>query len=593
MSDAPPPVFVRYQSLLGALRRGEGDQTALLKRVSELISLLDLSLAMSSGRSFDAAIESALLVLLAELGASRGCIFIRQGDGQFRIRASRGMNLPEPRDYDLRGLESGRIATGQDDPGHADLLRTLALNTLCPVVRNGATLAVLGIGPRLDQQPLDEDAYAFLHCVAACAETLIENGLNNETMGALNARLSRKVFELDSLFDLNRELAASFDEEAIKNVALSTAMGHLLVTRCALLLDGPGGLYLAHQKGLRGDLKVLSLQAAESKALFKNLGRAASSAAMPDGPLKAAFTAERLTHVVPLSLGGGIQGLLALSDRPNGKPLGAEDYDYLYMLGRQTLAAIENVRLHQMRIEKLRQDRELEIAREIQQSLFPPAFKRVPGWDFWAETRSCRQVGGDYYDVLHLESGRMAAVIADVSGKGPPASILMASVHAFIHALAGTVDLTELVQRLNRFLYTCTQTNRFVTFLILDFGLDDRKIRYINAGHVPPFWFRARGRADRLESGGPALGVIDAATFEIGHIEMTRGERLVLVTDGVTEARTPDDQEFGDERVIALQGRCDALDAERHIGALLAAVSAWEGAAGCSDDLTALVLRAC
>ena len=135
----------------------------------------------------------------------------------------------------------------------------------------------------------------------------------------------------------------------------------------------------------------------------------------------------RFGLVVPLTAGETVCGLLAVGERLSGKPFREEDFDYALALARQTQAALEGARLHQVALEKERQDRELQIAQEIQRVLFPRSTPSLEGFELAAESRPCHQVGGDYYDFIPLDGGRLGVVIADVSGKGTPASILMAS----------------------------------------------------------------------------------------------------------------------------------------------------------------------
>ena len=162
-----------------------------------------------------------------------------------------------------------------------------------------------------------------------------------------------------------------------------------------------------------------------------------------------------------------------------------------------------------MRIEKERQDRDLQIARQIQQSLFPPDAAAGRGFELAAISRSCYEVGGDYYDFIPLDGGRLAMVIADVSGKGTPASIMMASVHASLQAMAGTAPPTQLLERLNRFLYENTQASRYVTLFYGELDPERRTLIYVNAGHVPPYLLRADGREERLRVGGPVIGLLE------------------------------------------------------------------------------------
>jgi sigma-B regulation protein RsbU (phosphoserine phosphatase) len=243
-------------------------------------------------------------------------------------------------------------------------------------------------------------------------------------------------------------------------------------------------------------------------------------------------------------------------------------------------------------LEKERQDRELQIAQGIQRSLFPRDRPVVEGLDLAAESRPCHQVGGDYYDFIPLDGGRLALVVADVSGKGTPASILMASVHASLRATAGATAPADLLGRLNRFVCASTQDSRYVTLFYGEFDPSTRRFRYVNCGHIPPCLVRAGGEVERLREGGPVIGLLGEAVYDEGEVELGAGDLLAIVTDGVTEALSPGEEEFGDGRV------CESLkgaegSAAGALRTLVDAVKGWTGPAeGFDDDLTALIMRA-
>jgi sigma-B regulation protein RsbU (phosphoserine phosphatase) len=261
-------------------------------------------------------------------------------------------------------------------------------------------------------------------------------------------------------------------------------------------------------------------------------------------------------------------------------------------LARQAQAALESVRLHRVELEKQRQDGEMQIAREIQLSLFPKSFPEVPGFEIAARSDACHEVGGDHYDVIPLATGRIAFVIADVSGKGAPASLLMASVHAWLRALAGSESPSHLASRLNRFLYENTQANRYVTMFYAELDAESRRLTYVNAGHVPPYRRGWEGSEARLEEGGPVLGLIEDAPFSEGETILEPGEIVTLVTDGVTEATRGADEEFGDARCWEVLRQCGRRSAGEMVTAVTSAVSEWIGGEKAADDLTVIVLKA-
>jgi sigma-B regulation protein RsbU (phosphoserine phosphatase) len=168
----------------------------------------------------------------------------------------------------------------------------------------------------------------------------------------------------------------------------------------------------------------------------------------------------------------------------------------------------------------------------------------------------------------------------------------MASVHASLRALAGTMDPAALMERLNRFLYDSTQAHRYATMFYGELDAASRRLTFVNAGHVPPCLLRASGEEVRLTCGGPVVGLLEDVSFEIGTLELGPGDLLAVVSDGVTEAMSPEDREFGERRLFESLRRSRSGGAEDVLGAIVDAVHAWTGPAGCGDDLTAVVLKA-
>jgi sigma-B regulation protein RsbU (phosphoserine phosphatase) len=575
------PVVFQYQQALDTFRR-EGREPPLLKRMSELISLLDLTTTLNSPLSRDEILEAALLIVMGELQATRGGLFVRSPRGGFELRASRG--LPKGMETGaLEALEGDRVVQG------SEATLALGLEIVCPVVKGGRTIAFLGLGKRADGSAYGDPEAAFLRSVAACAATPIENGLMYQELHRLNQRLEVSVFQLRNLFEIAQELTSSLDEETIKNLVTTALMGHLLVSRCALYLGGPLGLALAHGRGVHGLPGIV--KEGDARAALGSLSGVLPVRDLPAGSLRDALLQNRLSLAIPMGLGGAPTGLVAISERVSGTPFTGEDLEFATTLLRQATAALETVHLHEVRLLKQKQDRDLQIAREIQQSLFPRTRLETPGFDMAAISLPCFAVGGDLYDLIPLEGERVGLAIADVSGKGTPASLLMASLHASLRALAGTLAPKVLVERVNRFLCESTQDNRFATLFYGELEAGTRRLTYVNAGHIPPVWLRRGKPPDRLTCGGPVLGLLEDASFEVGEAELGRGDLVAMVTDGATEALSPAEEEFGDERVFAALEAGTGSAAER-VRSLVAAVQAWTGAAGITDDLTALVLKA-
>lgn len=587
---AAPAAPLPYQTLLDQIRRGEPDQATLLRRVSELVSLVDLVGTLGSGLTSEQILESALLIVMGQLQCTRGALLVRSGSA-YRVQAGRGLPAGAPREVTME-LSADAGVLGREAAAARALLEALDLDIVCPVVKAEAPVAAIALGGRAGGRGFGGDEADFLRTVAACAAAPLESGLIYQELRRLNRRLSVKVFQLHSLFDISRELVASLDEDAILQVLSAALMGHLMATRCAIYLPGAGGLRLAHERGTRLPDEARHVPRREASAVLAGLRSAVPVGALPEGALREALLSARMALAVPVGMEGVPEGVLAVGERASGEPFADEDLEFAITLARQGAAALQTVRLHRVRVQKQRQDRELQIARGIQQSLFPAVRPVMDGYDLAATSIPCYEVGGDYYDFIPLPGGRWALAVADVSGKGTPASLLMASVHAWLRALAGTAAPAMLMERLNRFLCESTEPHRYVTFFYAELDPHQQRLVYVNGGHVPPFLLRADGGRERLLHGGPALGLIEDGSYEPGQAALEPGDVLALVTDGVTETVSPEEQEPGDTFVFDALASARGADAVGILDALVRAVQGWAGAAGCADDLTALILKA-
>ena len=235
------------------------------------------------------------------------------------------------------------------------------------------------------------------------------------------------------------------------------------------------------------------------------------------------------------------------------------------------------------------QEEELQRAREIQESLLPKEIPQLPGFEVASAWQPARAVGGDYFDVLKLGENRLAICIADVSGKGVPAALLMANVQASLRASVRDLDSPARVcSIINGMLCESIAADKFVTFFCGVLDAASSTFRYCNAGHPYPILVSS-GAVRTLDQGGAVLGVFPAWTYEDSSVDLISGDRLLLFTDGITEAEGPQGEEFGMEKVAAFAKAHAANSAARINQQLLAQVSDFCGAQF-RDDATLLVL---
>ncbi len=245
--------------------------------------------------------------------------------------------------------------------------------------------------------------------------------------------------------------------------------------------------------------------------------------------------------------------------------------------------------------DRLSLKRDLEVAREIQNAMLPDGTWSGPGVEAFGLTKPANTVGGDFYDILPRPDGTVLIALGDVAGKASPAALLMALLLAILRTLVDEgLPLTALVQRLNVQVSRHAPASRFITLFLASFEPSTGRLEFVNAGQTPPLLRRQNGSIERLMSGGVALGMFEGSTYEAGELQMNPGDALLLYSDGLTEAESPDGQPFdeaGLERTLALYAGAYQKSAAAELGrAVFDAVERHRRDQRLQDDLTVLVL---
>ncbi len=236
--------------------------------------------------------------------------------------------------------------------------------------------------------------------------------------------------------------------------------------------------------------------------------------------------------------------------------------------------------------------RELEIARDVQRELLPRTFPKMSGLELSGACHPAIGVGGDYYDFLTFSEDHIGLVIADVSGKGIPAALLMAGLQASVRSLAvPSRSPSEVNRRLNEMLYRSTSSSRYATFFLGMYDARSRILTYSNAGHYPPLHMGSAG-THRLEADGIPIGLLPEAEYREGQRQMHAGDLLVLYTDGIIEAPDADDREFGEARLIDILEKNRDKNLDEMVFIVLHELARWTGGGPGHDDATLVLARA-
>jgi sigma-B regulation protein RsbU (phosphoserine phosphatase) len=385
--------------------------------------------------------------------------------------------------------------------------------------------------------------------------------------------------------------------EAVRSVVAYDAAGIFVLNRSVPLADHPRGHLIGGvatvgfaQEPTLDDPMLLSGQ-----GIVGHVIRTGETVVTPDVSRDPRYVVGRDTTrsevAVPIVSNQQVVGALNLeSDRLGA--FSAGDAEMLESFAVAAALSIEKALLHQQLIEKQRIEQQLKIAGDVQAALLPASAPDVPGYDMAGVNLPTWDIGGDYFDYLPLDGGRVGLVIGDVSGKGVPAALIMATFRA---ALRGGVqrddDLRRIMIGLNDLLGESIGTARFVTAVYAVLDPDTGRLTYVNCGHNPPVILRADGGREALERGGPALGMWGTADFEVAETRLDPGDILVLYTDGVVELTDATDDEYGLhrlERVVREHARLAAADI---VDRVTAATRAFADREGYADDFTLVIAK--
>ena len=295
---------------------------------------------------------------------------------------------------------------------------------------------------------------------------------------------------------------------------------------------------------------------------------------------------------VPLQTNDRVIGIIYV-DTPNLlRQFTREDLNLLTVMANVAAIRVEHARLAEE--ERLLQlmGKELQQAAEIQRGLLPTDAPAPAGFEIAGRNDPCRTVGGDYFDYISFPDGRVGMIVADVAGKGLPASLLMSSLKAFVQVIfENGDDLAIKVTKLNKLVKSNCPGNRFITFVICVLDPNTGEVAYCNAGHNPPLLIRASGLTEHLPAGGLILGIIPWAEYEEGCCRLDPGDTVVLFSDGVTEANAKDGDEFGEQRLASVVRDCAGSPAATTVQVVFDEVARFSEGSPPADDITVVVAK--
>jgi serine phosphatase RsbU (regulator of sigma subunit) len=301
----------------------------------------------------------------------------------------------------------------------------------------------------------------------------------------------------------------------------------------------------------------------------------------------------RSAMCVPLWNNKIVTGLIYVDSLVHENVFTQDDLSLLTSLANVAAVKLENTHLIEQMIEKKRQDHELAQARRIQREALPSTDPDIQGWDITGTNKPCYTVGGDYYDFIFRANENLTFALADVSGKGTPAAMMMMVLRATVHsAVQQEESVASIMSRTNHVMFENTPGQSYVTFFLGDLEPETGDLRYVNAGHVPPLLYRrSSGEVEPLETGGTVVGLFEVASYEEGETRLESGDTLIVFTDGISEAWDENDQEFGEDRLGDLIKKHQDLSARKLVETIEREIDQFTKGARPSDDCTLIVVK--
>jgi sigma-B regulation protein RsbU (phosphoserine phosphatase) len=569
------------------------DKTVLEQKNYDLDTLYNLSRIFSSSLDLFQILDQLLLSAMGKLKIFRSAAALKREDGSFRVIRTKGL-----RDKGILG-HTFSCASGKDETAYLlklpkesplKIFSGYRLILSIPISNADETIGFVFYGSKHSGKEFTPEELNFLESVTNLAANALKNAVSYEKIKSLNETLDKKLFRLNTLLDLSRRFNSVFDEMEIAKLLGFVLMGELLISRFFIFFKNADRWRLLNKKGTREE----ALDAILSALNPDNLDHPILRDDIPE--LAAPMKEAGIEKIHPVRYQNETRCIFGLGPSlRKDSSVHEKDDEFLETLGNYTINALENAFFFHKEIRRKRIEEEMEMARQIQKQLLPESLPKLNDYEIFAQNISSYQVGGDLYDVIKLDENNFLFGIADVTGKGTPASLLMSNLQAALRTVSESgMDLPKAVFKINNLICKNTSSDKFITFFVGILNLKEHTFRYVNAGHNPPVWYQTReGKTALLEEGGLLLGVFPNAEYDMGEIIINEGDHIFMFTDGINEALDEDKNEFGDERLTEFVASYHELPPDKFVEKLFAELSAHRGKAPQSDDITLIDIRRC
>ncbi|HCY76321.1 MAG TPA: hypothetical protein DHV28_10400 [Ignavibacteriales bacterium] len=551
-----------------------------LKVKRNLTSLVEFSRVINSSLDLNFILNNVLLTCLGKFLATRGIIALNI-NGKLKIKSYKG--IPEDNILLFPDIDANEDCISDDELNKFfkdnNILATEKISS------SNECVGIVSLGEKLNKQDYSKDDLDFLKTILNIAASAIQNSLIVEELKRVNRELDSRIQRLSSLFELSKEFGLFSETTKVTRLLIFALIGQFVVQKYALLRFEGNDIEVIEPKIPIEEL-LSNLRKIDYHKIETSLNKVQVALLFPS------LFDMGIEVIVPMQIQGKTKGLIILGKRINSADYTDADIEFIFSVGSLAIISMENRRLFREALEKHKLEEELDLAREIQRNLLPQRIPDYKNFEIAAVNVSSKQVGGDYYDIIELDKDDCVVAIADVSGKGVPASLLMANMQAFLQVICRqNVPLDQATGLINDLISKNTADGKFITFFWGVLNDIEKTFEYVNAGHNPPLLIRD-GKIIKLEIGGMILGVMKTLLpYRSQKIQLIKDDVLIMFTDGITEAMNKKGEEYSDKSLEKLSLEISEETSENILNKIQYDVQKFTDGANQSDDITIVVIK--
>ena len=550
-----------------------------LKAKRNLKALVELSRVINSSFDLDFILNNLLLTCLGKFLSTRGFIALDL-DGTLQPKAKKGITDAQFQNFPV--IKNKSELQGEHFKEYLTSINIITLDEICS---SQQCLGIIALGEKLNKIPYTDEDLEFLHTITNIAATAIQNSLMLSELKSTNRILDSRISRLNSLFELSKEFGLFSESTKVARLLVFSVIGQFLVQKFAVVSFEGKNLKILESKFPQDEL-IIALNKYDTKLITNSITKKGIESDYNE------LQNFGIELIVPMQLQGETKGVILLGKRANEAEYSETDIEYIYSIGSLAIVSIENQRLFKEALEKQKLEEDLEIAHEIQKNLLPHKIPQFSNFDVVANAVFSKQVGGDYYDVITLDKNNFCVAIADVSGKGVSAALMMANLQAFLKTICKQgMHINDATGLINDLISENTTEGKFITFFWAIVDDAKKQMHYVNAGHNPPLLIR-KGKISKLNKGGIILGVMKTMIPYLSErLQLEKDDVIILFTDGVSEAMNQRGEEFSDERLEKLSLSLAEKQAEEISTGIQNGVNKFTYGAVQSDDITLMVIK--